>query len=91
MSQDTNPETTPVEPEKASFEANLEQLEDIVARLEQGDLPLDEALQLYERGVSAYRNCHEKLKDAETRVVELVETLEGELQEEPFDVPQEGQ
>lgn len=91
MSQDTKPETTPVEPEEASFEANLEQLEDIVSQLEQGDIPLDEALQLYEQGVSAYRNCHEKLKDAETRVVKLVETLEGELKEEPFNVPQEGQ
>jgi exodeoxyribonuclease VII small subunit len=91
MSQDSNPEAPPAEPEEASFEANLQQLEEIVSQLEQGDLPLDEALELYEKGVNAYRNCHEKLKSAETKVTKLVETLEGELQEEPFEVPQEKQ
>jgi exodeoxyribonuclease VII small subunit len=91
MSQDPNQETATPEADETSFETNLEQLEEIVSQLEQGDLPLEEALALYERGVNAYRNCHEKLEEAETKVVKLVETLEGELQEEPFEVPQDDQ
>ncbi|MFW6457419.1 MAG: exodeoxyribonuclease VII small subunit, partial [Planctomycetota bacterium] len=55
--------------DETSFEDNLEQLEDIVSRLEQGDLPLEEALELYEKGVSAYRDCHQKLENAESKVV----------------------
>ncbi len=74
-----------------SFEGQLEQLEDIVAQLEQGDIPLDDALELYEQGVSAYRECHQKLETAESKVVKLVETLEGELEEEDFDVPDQQQ
>lgn len=70
-----------------SFEANLERLEEIVSALEQGDVPLEKALELYEQGVSAYRECHEKLESAESKVVQLVETLEGELDEEGFDAP----
>lgn len=91
MSQDTDQNAAQCEPEEASFEANLRKLENIVSELEQGDLPLDQALELYEQGVGAYRNCHRRLEEAETKVVKLVETLEGELQEEPFEVPGEAQ
>ena len=91
MSDDANPDKAGTESEETSFEDNLQQLEDIVSKLEQGDLPLDESLELYEQGVQAYRECHRRLQDAETRVVQLVETLEGELKEEPFEVPPEDQ
>lgn len=92
MSQDTNEQSAPsTREEEAGFETNLRKLESIVSRLEQGDLPLDEALKLYEEGICAYRRCHEKLKSAESRVAKLVETLEGELTEEPFEPPEEEQ
>jgi len=73
--------------EPASFEGNLERLEQIVRRLEEGDLSLDESLKLYEEGVKAYQQCQKTLAEAEVKVRKLVETLEGELREEPFEPP----
>lgn len=70
-----------------SFEADLTRLEDIVHRLEEGNLSLDESLKLYEEGVAAYRRCHKTLSEAELKVRKLVETVEGELKEEPFEPP----
>jgi exodeoxyribonuclease VII small subunit len=72
-----------------SFEADLAKLEDIVHRLEEGNLTLDESLKLYEDGVAAYRRCHSALSDAELKVRKLVETVEGELEEEPFEPPRQ--
>ncbi|MFP4175853.1 MAG: exodeoxyribonuclease VII small subunit [Planctomycetota bacterium] len=77
--------------EEASFENNLEKLERVVDELEEGDLPLDDALALYEEGLNAYRNCHTLLKNAETQVMKLSETLEGMLAEEPFEVPEQNE
>lgn len=75
--------------EAKSFEQDLERLEEVVARLEEGNLPLDESLRLYEEGIGAYRRCQEMLEQAELKISKLVETLEGELKEEPFEPPAE--
>ena len=72
----------------AGFEGNLEKLESIVLRLEEGNLPLAESLRLYEEGIRAYRQCQKALSEAEVKVRKLVESLEGELKEEPFEPPQ---
>ena len=86
-----NKETgAPAEAEPPSFEENLKRLEQIVAELEQGNLPLDKSLKLYEEGIRAYRSCCELLQQAEARVTKLVQTLEGGLKEEPLESP-EGQ
>jgi len=77
--------------ERWTFEQSLQKLEQIVGRLEEGNLPLDESLGLYEQGIGAYRRCQKLLHDADTRVQKLVETLEGELKEEPFEVPGTGE
>jgi len=77
------------EAEKPGFEESLRRLEKAVSELEQGNLPLDKALKLYEEGVQAYRACHEILQNAECKVAKLVETLEGTLKEEPFKPPEE--
>lgn len=58
---------TPVE----SYEALYEQLQQVVARLEQGELPLDETLRLYEQGVRLAAACQRLLDAAELRVREL--------------------
>lgn len=71
--------------QEPSFEENLKRLEEIVSKLEEGNLPLDESLKLYEEGIKAYRSCHQLLQGAETKLTKLVETLQGELKEEPFD------
>ncbi len=50
------------------FEAAIAELESIVTKLEEGDLPLETSLQLYERGVQLSRFCHSRLEEAERRI-----------------------
>ncbi len=55
-----------------SFEQSLEELESVVRQLESGDLPLEQALALFERGVALSDSCRKQLEEAETRVEVLV-------------------
>lgn len=57
---------TPVD--TLSFEAALKELEQIVARLESGDAPLQDAIDLYERGNQLRRRCSERLDQAQARI-----------------------
>jgi exodeoxyribonuclease VII small subunit len=75
--------------EAASFEENLRKLEEVVRRLEEGNLALDESLRLYQEGIEAFRQCQKMLDEAELRVRKLVQTAGGELAEEPFEPPQQ--
>ncbi|MDR3415384.1 MAG: exodeoxyribonuclease VII small subunit [Nevskia sp.] len=59
------------------FEASLKELEEIVARMERGDLPLEQSLQLFERGVALTRECRSSLDGAELRVRNLLEPDQG--------------
>lgn len=52
----------------AGFERSLDELEQLVQRMEKGDMSLDESLQAYERGVALYRQCQGALAQAELRV-----------------------
>jgi exodeoxyribonuclease VII small subunit len=74
-----------------TFEEALSQLEALVARLEAGDLPLEEALRAFEEGVRLTRLCAERLEDAERRVHLLTRTAEGTEQEVPFGLGDAGQ
>ncbi|MCB9777815.1 MAG: exodeoxyribonuclease VII small subunit [Alphaproteobacteria bacterium] len=67
-----------------SFEHALTELEDHVRKLDSGELPLEEALALFERGVALVKECHELLDGAERRIVEVTRGMDG-LQEAPFD------
>lgn len=69
------------------FENALEELEAILAALEGGDLRLDEALKLFERGVGHLRAATRLLADARGRVEELVAEASGELRTAAFEVP----
>ncbi|HZG70456.1 MAG TPA: exodeoxyribonuclease VII small subunit [Chondromyces sp.] len=60
-----------------SFEQAMEQLESIVRKLEEGDVPLEEALNFYKKGMELSSICHEKLKDAESQLAKLM-TDDGE-------------
>jgi exodeoxyribonuclease VII small subunit len=65
----------------ASFETSLQQLEQIVSRLESGDLPLEEALNEFERGVQLARAGQQKLQAAEQRVqILLSDDKDADLQ-----------
>jgi|YelNatPaOPRAMG01_1025707.scaffolds.fasta_scaffold410287_1 exodeoxyribonuclease VII small subunit len=61
------------------FEQALAALEEIVRRLEGGELPLEEALALYERGMALAQHCQELLDRAELRVTRLAEEAGPEL------------
>lgn len=62
---------------KKNFEASLQDLEKIVRRLEDGDLPLEESLKLFEDGVRLSRECQERLNQAERRIEILLQDEEG--------------
>jgi len=69
------------DPTIKDFEAAIAELESIVKKLEEGDLPLETSLQLYERGVQLSRFCHSSLEEAERRIEVLNER--GELRPAP--------
>ncbi|WP_162046895.1 exodeoxyribonuclease VII small subunit [Vibrio taketomensis] len=60
-------------PENMTFESTIEELDSIVEDLENGELPLDEALKKFERGISLARAGQAKLSDAEQRVSILLQ------------------
>lgn len=62
-----------------TFEAALVKLEQIVQRLEKGELPLEESLVLYEEGVKLSRLCHAKLEEAEGKIELLLKDSRGDL------------
>jgi len=67
-----------------NFEEALAELEDIVSKMEKGDLKLDQSLQAFERGIQLARQCQTALKDAEQKVTVLMKK-EGKFELEPFD------
>lgn len=64
--------------ETASFEELFRQLEETVARLEQGGLPLEEAIAVYERGMELAKRCQELLDQAELKITRLRESFLAE-------------
>jgi exodeoxyribonuclease VII small subunit len=66
------------------FEGSLKQLEEIVGKLEGGDLTLDQSLKLFEEGVKISRFCNAKLEEAERKVETLIKGADGALVEVPF-------
>ena len=55
-----------------NFEKNLGRLEEIVQKMEKGDLALEESLKLFEEGIKLSRECHCRLNEAEAKVKKLV-------------------
>lgn len=68
-----------------NFEKSLKQLEGIVKRLEDEELPLDQALKLFAEGQTLARGCETQLRAAENQVRQLLETPDGEITETPFE------
>ncbi len=78
-----------VSKKKLSFEEELSRLEELVGRLESGELGLEESLATFEEGTAIARGLVKVLEKAEGRVAKLTENDEGEFVLEPFD-PGEG-
>jgi len=70
---------------KKKFEEALDELEKIVQRLEDANLPLDEALGLFEEGIKLSRFCSAKLEEAEKKVEILLKDEQGGTCRKPFE------
>ena len=74
MSESRRQKTQKKSPQKIDLEKALSELEDIVAQLEAGDMPLEKSLQQFERGVRLSRECQLALKNAEQKVQILMDS-----------------
>ena len=80
-------ENTKVDVKQLSFERAIEELESIVKRLEDGKVPLEESVVIYERGEALKRRCEELLRQAEARVEKITLDAAGKPKgTEPLDV-----
>ena len=71
-------------PAEPTFEAQLKRLEEVLDALEHGDLPLEEAMRLFEEGVRLVKACHQKLDEVEKRVELLLKDDAGKFFTRPF-------
>jgi len=67
-----------------SFEDSLKKLEEIVAQMERGDLPLEESVKLFEEGTRLSAECRKQLDEAEGKIEILVKQRDGSMKREPF-------
>ncbi|KJS42053.1 exodeoxyribonuclease VII small subunit [Roseovarius sp. BRH_c41] len=69
---------TDTPPSEMTFEQAMKELEQVVGRLERGDVALDESITLYERGAKLKKRCEEKLKEAEEKVAAITLDADGQ-------------
>ncbi|MFA6467521.1 MAG: exodeoxyribonuclease VII small subunit [Bacteroidota bacterium] len=70
---------------KHTFEHSLGRLEKIVTALEQGDVPLEDSLKLYEEGIQLSKECMETLNTAEVKIKKLTKDLNGKISLSDFE------
>lgn len=70
--------------EKKTFEQSISELEEIVAKLEGGNVTLDESLELFEKGIKLSKSCQQMLDAAEKKVSILMTNDDGEVVKEDF-------
>ncbi|MBI1213021.1 MAG: exodeoxyribonuclease VII small subunit [Alphaproteobacteria bacterium] len=68
-----------------SFEDALKQLEEIVQKLEKGQVDLEDSIKIYERGTALKAHCEAKLRDAEKRIEKIVVAPSGKVTTAPLD------
>jgi exodeoxyribonuclease VII small subunit len=78
-------ETNPPPVSSLSFEAALQELESIVTRLEEGEVPLETSIQIYERGAALRAHCEAQLKAARERIETITVNADGEPTAAPFE------
>ena len=69
----------------ASFESNMQRLEQIVRAMERGDVPLEESLKLFQEGTDLVRSCNQLLDQAQLQVKKIMTAPDGSPVEEDFD------
>ncbi len=84
MSRKAAPEPSSVPSPVADFEQSLDALEQLVEKMEHGEMSLEDSLAAYERGVGLYRRCQAALEQAELRV-RLLSDPQDPASAEPFD------
>jgi exodeoxyribonuclease VII small subunit len=67
------------------FEEAMKKLQDLVEKLEKGDLPLEEAMECFSEGIRTAQFCHKKLEEAESKVQMLLKDQQGEWKTAPFE------
>ena len=70
---------------KLSFEEALTELEEIVGRLERGDIDLEDSISIYERGEALKSHCESKLEKAKMKVDKIITQPDGDFSSEPLD------
>ena len=73
------------------FEAAVARLEEIVRAMEQGDLPLEQSLQLFEEGTGLVKSCNQLLSQAELKIAQLMKGADGVPGELEFSHADEGE
>ncbi len=74
-----------------SFEDALRRLEEIVAELENGEIPLEDSLTLYEEGISLYRFCMGKLSELQGKIEVLVKEIDSTFVRKDFSIEDVGE
>lgn len=69
---------------EVSFEDAMKELEKVVQNLEKGNLPLEEALSMFEKGITLTALCNKKLDQAEKKITCLLEKKDGTFEEKDF-------
>lgn len=72
--------------DEMSFEESIDALEGLVKRLEDGGIDLDKSLRIYEQAVALRDHCKRILEDGERRIKKIMETADGTVREEGFDL-----
>lgn len=70
--------------ENINFEESMKQLQEVVDKLEKGNLTLDESIEEFQKGIKLSKLCSKKLDDVEKKITVLVEEQNGEIKEEVF-------
>ncbi|MFD1138587.1 exodeoxyribonuclease VII small subunit [Paenibacillus urinalis] len=69
--------------QELNFEAAMTELEEVVNQLERGDVPLEQAIELFQRGMKLSQMCNQKLEQVE-RKIEMIVEEDGEFRKQPF-------
>lgn len=71
------------EAKEPTFEESMQKLERIVQKLEQGDVPLEEAITMFQEGVALSNDCHTRLTKVETKMAEILDQNGGRSEFSP--------